>query len=104
MVLIYQYNRLRTTLIISFVSGLFINQKLLYYGVMETIKNFSSNSETEDPLAFLWGMYNTQIAPTGRIDSEFDAFKNIEARILSKQITGQEGIKEAWAIVNGRQE
>ncbi len=73
---------------------------------METIRNFNENEQTEveDPLTTLWGIFNTQIVPTGRMDSEYDNFKNIEARILSKIITGKAGIKEAWAIVNSRQE
>jgi hypothetical protein len=73
---------------------------------METIKNFNENeqTETEDPLTTLWGIFYTKIVPTGRMDSEYDNFKNIESRILSKKITGKAGIKEAWAIVDSRQE
>ncbi len=73
---------------------------------MENIKNFNENEtlEAENPLATLWGIYYTKIVPTGRMDSEYSDFKNIEARILSKQITGKAGIEEAWAIAEGRQE
>lgn len=73
---------------------------------METIKNFNINEqeEAEDPLVTLWGIFYTEIIPTGRMDYERSAFKSIEARILSKEISGKEGIEEARAIVNGRQE
>lgn len=108
MVLIYQYNRLETTLKMSSVISLYIKQNLLYYMAMENIRNFNEDQprtlESEDPLATIWGIYNTEIAPTGRIDSEYSAFKNIETRILSKEITGKKGIEEAWAVVHGRLE
>ncbi len=73
---------------------------------MENIKNFKENNkqEIQDPLTILWGIYNSEIASTGRIDSEFDSFKKIEKRFLSNQISAQDFVKEAWAIVNGRLE
>lgn len=73
---------------------------------MKNIKNFKENNkqEIQDPLTILWGIYNSEIASTGRIDSEFDSFKKIEKRFLSNQISAQDLVKEAWAIVNGRLE
>jgi len=72
---------------------------------METIKNLNINKQEEeiDPRTILWGIFDTEIMPTGAVDTERSAFQNIEQRLLQKEISPQEAIKEAWAIVYSRQ-
>lgn len=67
-------------------------------------QEISQEDIVEDPLVIIWGIYNTEIAPTGATDSEFSMFKDIEELYKSGKITGEETIKKAHEISQSRNE